>query len=248
MRNDPSNSLGGDIQKNLEGEYVFSLQKILKEAWQLTLRDLWSFLAAFIVVLALGVVLLLAGIQLTGATEITQLTPNQQVVINLVVTVIMAPFFTALLAMAVNNSVGGKSRIGHLVSFVPKALVLALTAILITAIVNIGMVFFVLPGLYLIIATGFALLLVAEKRLAPFAAIALSIKMVNAYWWDFIRLYLFFALLCVTIVFTSGLSLIIIGPLYYHTKGLLYRDLFGITVITRIDPTEEDRDDTFFNA
>ena len=248
MKEEPSNLLGGDIDDNLQGKYNFDLQKVLTEAWHLTMSGLWSFLASFIAVVAVGMSLLMIGASLAGVEDITLLSANEQVFINLTVTIIMAPFFTALMAMAVNNSIGGKSRINHLFSFLPKALVLAVTAIIVSTIVHVGLVFFIVPGLYLAIATGFAMLLVAEKRLTPFQAVALSIRMVNAYWWDFIRLYLLFALMSVTMIITSGLTLVIIAPLYYHAKGLLYRDLFGITVVSSAQQNHDSGDDTFFNA
>ncbi len=240
--------VGGKAEDSLQGKYNFDITSLFKQGWELTQQHKWIVVQMSLALFAIACGLVIIAMQGFGVKDIQSMTPETQFYIDLLLTVLVAPFITAIMLTCINHSVGGKSLFSHLFHLLPKSLMLGLTSLMIAVIVQLGMSLFILPGLYLAIATGFSLVLVAEKSLRPGQAIILSIKMVNAYWLDFIKIYAIFLLLFVASIATMGVLLIWVIPLYYHVKGIIYRDLFGITVSTYIDHDGENKHETIFHA
>ena len=240
--------VGGDINRSLNGEYQFDISGLFKQGWQLTQQHKWLIVQMVLLVFCIAVAVVVVMLKLLGITDLTQIPADIQRMIDILLTVLLAPFFTAIMATGVNHAVGGKGRLSHLFNLLPKAAFLGLTSLLITLLVQIGLIFLIIPGLYLTIATSFSLLLVAEKQLSPFKAIALSIKMVNRYWLDFIKVYLIFTLLFLSVIITFGISMIWVAPMYYHIQGILYRDLFGIKVMDHTEGQMGEQNESIFHA
>ena len=240
--------VGGDTNNSLSGQYKFDLSDIFKQAWHLTQQHKWLIVQMVLIVLCIAVGLVVITLNLFGIEDLTQIPADVQRMIDIMLTVLLAPFFTAIMATGVNHAVGGKGRVSHLFNLLPKAAFLGLTSLLIALLVQIGLMLLIIPGLYLTMATSFALLIVAEKQIGPTHAILLSIKVVNRYWLEFAKIYLIFALLFFSVILTFGVSMIWVAPMYYHVQGILYRDLFGIKVIDRQDGVSEEQDESTFNA
>lgn len=223
-------TIGGSLEKALKGEISLDVKSLLKEAWQLTQVTKWVLLQAILVVFAAALVVVLVSTWLSESRGLTMTDPNVQLATNLVLTLLMAPLITGLLMMGINHSVGGVSRLDHLFHFIPKSLYLSVTALVVSLLVELGMMLLIVPGVYLMIATGFALPLIIEKKLTPLKAIWYSIVSVSQLWLQFIALYFFFALLMLLVIASFGIAAIWVLPFYYNVKGVLYRELFGVTV------------------
>lgn len=63
----------------------------------------------------------------------------------------------------------------------------------------------------------------------PAKAIFTSIKVVNHQWLNFVKLYAVFFLLLLLVLITFGIAMIWVAPFYYNVKGILYRDIFGLS-------------------
>lgn len=240
--------VGGDVKNSLNGQYEFDLSALFKQGWQLTQQYKWLIVQMVLIVFCIAISLVVVSLNLFGIEDLTQIPADVQRLIDILLTVLLAPFFAAIMATGVNHSVGGKGRIGHLFNLLPKAALLGLTSLIISLVVQVGLLLFIVPGLYLTIATSFSLLIVAEKRLSPFKAVVLSVQMVNRYWLDFVKVYVIFALLFLTVVLSFGIAMIWVAPLYYHVNGILYRDLFGITVVDKAPGETGGQDESIFHA
>lgn len=241
-------NLGGNIQSSLDGEYVFDLSNLFKDAWELTQTNKWIIIQMALVTITIAFLIVVVMLQMMSIDNIQQIPQRAQLSIDLVVTGLISPFIAALMLSAVKHSTDRHSRISDLTSLIPKTLSLAITSLMIALIVNLGILVFILPGLYLSIACGFAILLVAEKNMPPIQSIFLSIRVVNVYWLDFIKINLVFLLLFVLVVLTFGLALIWVAPFYYHVKGILYRDLFGVSVDNQQRLERKQDDQSTFEA
>lgn len=159
--------------------------------------------------------------------DITQiLAPEHQVVLELLMTIILAPLWTGIAMTAIlsfrGDAVSFPSMLKYYSMFTLLAVASAITSILLT----LGFALYFIPGLYLFMATTFTLPLIIERRLTPFKAIALSIRAVNANFGKIISFFAIFLLLFVLVIISFGIAYIFVGPLYFNVKAILYQNLF----------------------
>jgi uncharacterized membrane protein len=120
---------------------------------------------------------------------------------------------------------------------------------LILVIVYLGFALFLVPGIYLGLATGFSMMLYVEKQLPPSQAIMQSIRVFNRYWIQLSLFYMAAFVLFIIGMFTFGLAYIWIIPFYFNFKGILYRELFGIKVKQpNVEVGNEKQVDSIFHA
>lgn len=215
------------IEENLNGTYTFNLEKLVKLGWKNTTSSLSTFVPMLFIVLAILLGLAALYVNLQGLDSAEQIDYESINMFDLVVRIILAPIFVGLMMHGAKVYVRQASKISDLFQYVPQMIVLCLTSVLISLLTLVGMALFILPGLYVILSTGFASMLVADKKISPLTAIVLSITMVNRYLTKFIGLYLLFLVLFVVALLTYGIGLILFFPFYFNVKGILYADLFG---------------------
>jgi len=92
----------------------------------------------------------------------------------------------------------------------------------------IGLVLFIIPGIYLAVAFTFGLPLVVEKNMSPIEALKVSRKVVHYKWFSFAG----FLLLGMVIVVVGAIALLVglvwAIPLVTLAWAMAYRDIFGI--------------------
>ena len=131
--------------------------------------------------------------------------------------------------------------------YIPLIFLLALTQLVNSILMQLGLVLLIIPGLYFWMATSFSLMLVADKSLTPLKAILLSCRVFNAYWGQITALFMIMAVLAITIPLTLGLSLIWIMPLYFSLIGVLYEKLIGGEQV-RTEAKPKERNESSFDA
>ncbi|MCV2884220.1 hypothetical protein OE749_05895 [Aestuariibacter sp. AA17] len=236
--------IGGDVNRSLNGDYQFDIKSLFKQAWALTQENKWQILQMLIFVLGLAYLVVMVLLNISGIDDIQKITLEIQSFIDLTLTFLFAPFVTAIMAVAATHSIGGQSKFSHVFSLLSRTLSLGAAALIVSLCIQLGLGLLIIPGLYLMLATSFTLLIVAEKKQGGIAAMILSIKVVNTYLLDFIKLYLLIGLMSLTVPLTLGISLIWVAPMYYYLKGILYRDLFGITVLKQEDSQFTERNES----
>ena len=248
MSESSPNSTGGSIQRAINGESVVEIKVAIEEAWQLTKNTKASILQGvfFTISLTILVILLLQGWLQIENWEHAPV--SVRLGLNLLITVISAPLITALMLMGMAHSIGRSANFIPLAKRLAGSMLLVLAAVMITALVNVGMTLLLLPGVYLAMATGFSLPLLVEKKLTPSKSILFSLKAFNIYWRPLIVFYLFFTFLFLVGAMTFGIAYIWIIPLYFNTKGVLYRQLFGIDITQDDSNSLNKKDEAVFHA
>lgn len=216
------------VASSLAGEYQFDLKSLFKQAWHTPSEYSWIIRQVVLLTFAIAIVLVVAMLNWFGVTDPVMLTHKMRFGIEITITLVLAPLFCAIMMIGIKQSVRQPTKSADLFAYLPRILVLSLASILMLAIVQLGMMLLFLPGLYLGIATGFTYPLIIERKMSPVNAVLLSIKLVNRYWLDFIKLYAVFMLMFAFSAFTLGIALIWVIPLYYQVKGILYRDMVGV--------------------
>lgn len=228
MQEKLQNKSQGSLQRALLGQYEFDVKEVLQEGWQITQRDKSTMLQGIGFIFALAVMVMLIAQVVASNKGIDFNEPSFRLGTEVVLMILVAPFAAALMMMGINLSIGGKNKMSDLFYFLNRTFSIVLVSLMISAIVQIGLMLFIVPGLYLVIATGFSIPLMLDKGLLPSRAILTSIKVVNHQWQKFVALYGVFVLLLVLVMFTFGIALLWVAPFYYNVKGLLYRDIFGV--------------------
>ncbi|GAA0345834.1 hypothetical protein GCM10009092_07910 [Bowmanella denitrificans] len=248
MEENKSLILGGSLAKAMAGDFTLDLKGLLKEAWDITHVTKWVMVQAILLVFSLALLAVMVLAQIAQLKGLDLMAPNVQLMTEILLTLLTAPLITGLMMMGVNHAVGGRSRPSHLFHFLSKALLLSLSALMVSLIVEIGLLLMIVPGLYLMIACSFVLPLVVEKGMTPLRAIYVSIRVVSFKWQQFILLYLLFALLFVLVVLTFGIAMIWVAPFYYNTKGVLYREIFGVAVRLTGQSGDSQNGESIFHA
>jgi hypothetical protein len=133
-----------------------------------------------------------------------------------------------------------------ILAFLNRGSWVALTALLTSVLISIGLQLFVIPGVLLAALLSLTILLVVEKKFTPMQAIILSIKALRFKILHLLLIYfillmaLISLLLPVSLLLSSSLAPIAImvflyglsyvAPWYYNVKGILYREIFGVFV------------------
>ena len=248
MKQDDFHNIGGSLEQSLEGKTKIDLKALGQEAWSLTQTAKGPLLQGAIIILLLGLILI-SGLQhLFAIEDWTVASPRARLILQVCLTVLTAPFVAAMLMIGISHSVGEKPALSLVVTKVINSAVVILLALLVSVLIDLGFALFLLPGIYLGLATGFSMMLYIEKRVAPSQAILQSIKVFNRYWLPLTVFYLVVFLLFFLGMFTFGLAYIWIIPFYFNFKGVLYRELFGIKV--RLVPVQPDgpQGDSIFHA
>ncbi|MGJ8692355.1 MAG: hypothetical protein ACSHW0_07725 [Thalassotalea sp.] len=245
--------VGGDLESALKGEYQLAPKAILKEAWLHTQASRKVLNLALLTTLLIGLLITLFVSQFFGGIEVTYQNQEAQLLINIVITICLAPLIASLEMMGVLGSVGLKTDAKFLFSSIKKLSALALCSLLTMFIVSLGIQLLVLPGLYLLVALSLTLPLIVSKGLSPIKAIVVSIQATRFQWLKiFIVYFALFIVLLITIiplVLLLNSSAAIVGvifflfvmsylaPMFYYTKGILYREIFGLELAKLADAT-----------
>ena len=143
---------------------------------------------------------------------------------------------------------------------------------------SLGFQLLILPGIFLAVTLSLTIPLVIEKKMSPMKAIILSIQSLRFKFLSIFILYLIlfmslvvlflpFALLIESNFSPLGIMIFLFGisylaPLFYNVKGVLYREIFGVSLATnsssikdsntllnsietKSDKLNSDSDDTF---
>ena len=215
------------------GQYDFKIKDILNRSYQLSAQNNWTIVLALMCIIALTFViyiLYLHAFEITDfallMTEESPLTQNQQAIIELTLTVVLAPLWAgvAMLAIATNRKESQSAlSIFEYYKMLPS---LALASGFISIFLTLGLALFFIPGFYIFTVTTFSLPLIADKKMGPIKAIVCSTRMSNIYIWKMLQLYLIFLLMLFLVVVSFGIAYLWVGPLYFNAKAVLYQDLF----------------------
>ncbi|WP_438865435.1 hypothetical protein [Neptunicella sp.] len=243
--------IGGDLEKALTGKYELNIKAVLEEGWQNTRTTKWIMLQGILLSVALSYAMLTFLLPTHNLVELASLETQINPLWAMVITILITPIMTAVQMMGIKHSLGGQSQFNDLFRFIPNILVLGVTELATGLLVNVGLSLLILPGFYLLIATSFAIQLVAERQLSPLKAIWYSIRTVNHKLWQFGLLFILFVALMLLCVFTLGLAYIWVGPFYYNVKGILYRNIFGTLIKFEThagQSKEKTKDESVFDA
>ena len=224
----------GSIEIGISGTYVFSINDIIKEAWEktegtkvtlnvaATLYTLLYMLAIFVI----GGVFSMAGLA-SAENSMTVL------VVSSVLQQLLLLFFTLPLSMGLffiglKRSVSVHATSSEIFNYFGLVVPMLVTTVIMQLMLAAGFFLLVIPGIYLAVAYYMALPLVIDKKLSPWQALETSRKAVSRRWFSVFGLFLLLAVINVVAAIPLGIGLIWTLPMSVIACGILYRNMFGV--------------------
>ena len=243
--------VGGNIESALKGDYQIDVKAILTEAWQQTLKSRLAINLGLLFSLLLGMLVSFVVSHYLGGIEAVLADPEAGMLLNVVVTIAIWPFIGGVEMMGVLHAVGMKTDAKMTFAFLKRASWVVLCALFTSVLISLGFQLFILPGIFLAVTLSLTIPLVIEKKMTPMKAIILSIQTLR---FKFLSLFYIYSLLFISLVLLFfplalliessfaplGIMISLIGisflaPLFYNVKGILYREIFGISLATNKD-------------
>ncbi len=226
---DPQPTLEPDnapsVEKALAGNFHWTIDGVIKEAWQLQKGAKMHFWGALIISYAF-----IFAISLVSDLAFTLFLPATAAnsVAQLVVAFTTWPLFAGLTMMAVKRTVDLPINTTMVFDYYVKILPIFLLYLLTTVLVSIGFVLLILPGIYLTVAYSLALPLMLDKNMGIWEALETSRKALTQCWFRMFGLLLLMGLLMTVSIIPLGVGLIWTLPMMMLAIGLVYRNMFNV--------------------
>jgi len=228
----------GSLEKGIAGDYQFAIGEVISEAWAKTKGVKGTIWLAFLIYIAIGFGAMFAvgavlGVSMMAGEEAgTAGMVLSQLSSQLVSIVVMGPMGAGLFIMALRRSVNAEISAGTVLNYFGKIVPIVLTTILMYVMIILGLILFILPGIYLAVGYYMAIPLVVEKNLGPWEALEASRKAVGKRWFSVFGLFLVLGLIYFAGIFTLGILWIWTLPMTLLAFGILYRNIFGVEAET----------------
>lgn len=237
----------GSLEKGVKGRYEVNVSEILAEAWRMTdgsklvvvgsLFLIWIFGAIIQNIVAIPLTILFGIFAATFKNILA--TPGSAIfvtagfmlagmLIGFISIFAQVPLWVGLEMIGVRRSVDLPVSFRYIFNYFKYFFKLALTWLLMCILIVLGFIFFIVPGIYLSVATFLALQLVADRKFGPWQAVKTSIQAITHKWFHvFLLLLAIFGIMAISMI-PLGIGLIWTWPLFIISKGILYRNIFGV--------------------
>lgn len=219
----------GSVESALAGDYDFDIAAIITEAWEKTDGVKWPFQIALSIY---GAVYLLVGIGvpfvLSGFT--LEFAGWAEVIGSLLNLAVAYPVMAGVMMMGLNRAAGRPVYYQMSLQFFTQALPIFILMVVMTIMASLGFLLLIIPGMYLIIAYMFALLLMLDKNMGPWEALETSRKAVTHHWFKIFGIVLVMSVIMMISILPLGIGLIWTLPMMYIMNGLLYQRIFGVGI------------------
>lgn len=230
----------GSLNSALNEEYDFTIKEILSEAWNLTDGAKLTLNVSFFLYILVAVILstLLSHIFDPKIYYESQqffkgfLSEQAQSLLSLP---ILMPIMAGIVMLAIKRASHKKIEVLSIFNYYVLVWPLVFASLLVNAVVIIGFILLIIPGIYLSITFAFVIPLIIDKQLGIIDAMKTSYKVVSKRWFKFFGLYLTLALFTILCIFTLGIGFIWVLPLSFMVNGVLYRRIFGYSNLEKIE-------------
>lgn len=222
-----NNQNKGTVESALAGQFDFSIEDILAEAWKKTDGAKMPFNIALSVygVAYIFSIFLVPYVMSGFSMEFTALSNVIGAVLNLLVGY---PIMAGIMIMGVARADGRSVNFGICLQYFSKTLPIFILILIMSVLIMLGFLLLIVPGIYLSIAYTFAMLLVLEKNMSPWEALETSRKAVTHHWFKLFGLMFVMGLILFVSMLPLGIGLFWTMPMFYIANGVLYRRIFGV--------------------
>ncbi len=225
----------GTLERGRAGDYELSLGGLLSEAWSRIDGNKGTIWKAILIYSVLAFLISFFFALLDGSppqTDTLQPPTVIEMIGNIVSSLILMPMGVGLCFVATAIAMGRTPNPKSLFGWYDNTLKIFLTAILMNLLIGLGILLFILPGIYLAVSYQIALPLMVDKKLGPWEALETSRKVIGHKWF----LVLSFDIIAMAVLVLStilmGIPLIWTLPAILIAYGILYRTMVGLEPVT----------------
>ncbi|NOI02419.1 hypothetical protein F0241_15100 [Vibrio kanaloae] len=248
-------NLGGSIDRALSGDYELKATAVFQEAWKQTISHFLSFSPAIVALMLVQLAIFYIALKLQlgdpavildAVIDPEAFTPQiveSIFIANFSYEVVSAPIYAGISLMAMSHAAGLQTKTRH----IGKGLQFTVPVILVTlfSLMLQGIAGMILPflSIYFSLAFSHAILLICDKKVPPMQSLLLSLRAVNKKILTIASIYLMVMLMFIIAAMMYGIGLIFVLPFFFHVKGILYREMFGIKLKLIASDRPKDDDD-----
>ncbi|MGO2161233.1 hypothetical protein GL178_14090 [Vibrio toranzoniae] len=248
-------NLGGSINRALSGDYELKATAVFQEAWKQTISHFLSFSPAIVALMFVQLAIFYIALKLQlgdpaiildAVIDPEAFTPQiveSIFIANFSYEVVSAPIYAGISLMAMSHAAGLQTKTRH----IGKGLQFTVPVILVTlfSLMLQGIAGMILPflSIYFSLAFSHAILLICDKKVPPMQSLLLSLRAVNKKILTIASIYLMVMLMFIIAAMMYGIGLIFVLPFFFHVKGILYREMFGIKLKLIASDRPKDDDD-----
>jgi hypothetical protein len=219
---------GGSIEDAIAGRYDFTIGEVMGEAWDLLHGFKGAFWGAALVVFILPII---ASIVMNAVAARLYGAPLPFLLNQLVsglLGALLTPLTVGLWVIAVRRAAGLPNSFAMAFVGLGRIPVLVGAGLLTVFLTYLGFALLVIPGIYLSLAYGMALPLLAFRNMPVWTALEASRRTITHKWFQIFGLYLIVGLIVVLSALPLGIPLIWTTPWALLVGGVLYRKMFGV--------------------
>ncbi len=209
-------------------EYDFDIIEIIKVGFNSINGVKGTFVAAFAIYVAIAIVMqIMLGVVFPSPPPPAEPNYLNQQIVTILSYPILMPLMAGIIMLAIKYSRDENIEFKAIFDYYHLTGKLSLAAILIHIMTIIGIILFIIPGIYLSIAYIFTLPLIVDKGMDAWEAMELSRKTVTKHWFKVFGLMFILSVAMLLGTLAFGIGLIWAVPLMFITMyGLLYPLIF----------------------
>jgi hypothetical protein len=218
----------GSLQRGIDGDFTLDVQAVLTEAWALTRGSKGAIIGGAVIAYGISLVSGLASAAVTGSDPAAGANVAS-VLITIAGYVIPYPIWAGIFMYAIRRAAGEDDVLfGDIFAYFPRLPALVGLYVLQTALIALGFVLLVLPGIYLTFAYYFSTPLLLDKGLGIWDALETSRKAITHVWFGFFGMLLVVGLAtAIGSVITLGIGAIWLLPWSILCVAVAYHRAFG---------------------
>lgn len=199
----------------------WNIDAVLKEAWARTDGFKMTYFIAMVIYIVISVAI--NGVIAFVSSESAFIDFLGQILIMLVT----YPLAAGLMMMGIKRVRGLDIQPTMIFDYYPKTIPIFLLNLLMFALLAVGLILLVLPGIYLMIAYMLAVPLLLDKNLGVWQALETSRKTITPCWFRFFGLTFVMGLILLVSALPLLIGLIWTLPMFSLVIGIVYRDMIG---------------------
>ena len=218
----------------LAQDYTLDIGSCLRRGWKLLRANFWPFVG----ITALLIALMGFASSITGQTVRHGPAGGSSFEIGSAVALLVwGPLAGGMYLYLLGKVRGEKATIETVFSgFSNRFLQLFLGGFVSHALIWLGFMCLILPGIYLFVAWTFAMPLIADKRMDFWSAMELSRKVITKHWWKFLGFTLVSLLLMMAGFVALLIGVLIMAPWVVAAHVYAYEDIIGSVKQTATPP------------
>ena len=221
----------GSLEQGLAGDYHLSLGTWFSEAWGRVGGNKGTIWLAMLFYIGLAFLIgMFFGFLNGPAPDPQEIQPPTLIefIGNLVSALVLMPMAVGLCFLATAIALGHSPNPKSLFGWYNHTLKIFLTAVLMNLMIVLGLLLFVLPGIYLMVSYQIALPLAVDKKLSPWQALETSRKVIGHKWFLVLAFDIVATLVIAISAVLLGIPMIWTVPAIAIAFGILYRTMVGL--------------------